>query len=45
MNDMDVTHETWMICLSQVSNYIHGNLPEDWELDGYVGNLPRLIVA
>ena len=26
-------------------NYVHRNLPEDWELDGNVGNLPRLILA
>ena len=26
-------------------NYAHRNLPEDQELDGTVGNLPRLILA
>ena len=40
-----VTHETWMICLSHVRNYVDRNLPEDWELDGNAGNLPRLILA
>ena len=43
MNDLYVTHEAWMICLSHV--YIHGNLPEDWELDCNAGNQPRLILA
>ena len=43
-----------MICTSPVKhgfsvhqlykNYVHGNLPEDQELDGSAGNLPRLIL-
>ena len=40
-----VTHETWMICPSHRENYIDGNLPEDRELEGNAGNLPRLILA
>ena len=45
MNDPYITHEMWVICLSHVKNYIHGNLLEDQELDGNVGNLPRLFLA
>ena len=26
-------------------NYVHRNLPEEWELDGKAGNLPRQILA
>ena len=26
-------------------NYIDKNLPEDWELNGSAGNLPRLILV
>ena len=34
----------WSVHL-MYENYIHGNLPEDQELDGNVGNLPRLILV
>ena len=34
----------WPVCLT-CENYIDRNLPEDQELDGYVGNLPKLILA
>ena len=44
MNDLYITHEMWMICLTY-KNYVHGNLPEDQELDGNVGNLTRLILV
>ena len=38
-----VMHETWMTCPSHV--YIDRNLPEDQELDGNVGILPKLILV
>ena len=55
MNVPYVNHKSRMICTSPMKcgcsvhqpykNYVHGNLPEDQELDGNEGNLPRLILA
>ena len=47
MDVLYVTCETWMTCPSHMQNYIDGigKLPEDWEWDGNVGNLPKLIFS
>ena len=45
MTDPYITCETWMICPSHIVIYVHGNLPEDQELDSNAGYLPRLILA
>ena len=50
-----VNHKSWTFHTSPVKhglpfrltceNCVDGNLPEDWELDSNVGNLPKLILA
>ena len=40
MSPMKHGLSVWLTC----ENYVDGNLLEDLELDGNVGNLPRLIL-